>query len=213
MRTVCFMADRRPLASRGSHFAIRGARFLTRKGVTPNAISMSSVGFAAMAFLALWTTTRTDNGLDWLLYLSAAAFIQLRLIANLMDGMVAIEGGKSTPDGAFWNEAPDRVADLLILTGAGLAVQAPALGLLAACGALLTAYVRELGRAEGQKADFSGPMAKQHRMAVLTVALIGAAFTLPLITAALWLIVAGTALTVARRSRRVILTLRHGNTR
>ena len=48
--------------------------------------------------------------------------IQLRLIANLLDGLVAVEGGKRTPTGELYNEAPDRIADTAVLVGAGYAV-------------------------------------------------------------------------------------------
>jgi phosphatidylglycerophosphate synthase len=44
---------------------------------------------------------------------ATAACIQLRLLCNLLDCMVAIEGGKSAPTGALFNEMPDRFADPL----------------------------------------------------------------------------------------------------
>ena len=202
------MDNRRPLAVRSAAWAGAAARALTERGVTPNAISMASVGFAALAFGALAWSAETGALADAGLYLIAAAAIQARLICNLLDGMVAVEGGRSAPDGPFWNEAPDRLADLLILWGAGLAIHAPALGLFAAAMAILTAYLRELGRAEGLGADFSGPMAKQHRMAVLTVALVLSAPGLPLIEPGLWIVALGGALTAALRARRIVRRLR-----
>ena len=69
----------------------------------------------------------------------AAAFCQARLICNLLDGMVAVEGGKREPSGPFWNEFPDRVADILILAGAGLGLGNPALGFAAAAFAMSAA--------------------------------------------------------------------------
>ena len=80
--------------------------------------------------------------------------------------------------------------------------------------AVLTAYVRELGRAEGLGSDFSGPMAKQHRMAVVTLgALAGAVEAVTrgsdvALTVALWVVVAGTLVTAARRSARLIAALK-----
>jgi hypothetical protein len=73
---------------------------------------------------------------------------------------------------------------------------------LAAALAIATAYIRELGRAEGFAPDFSGPMAKPHRMAVLTIRHLVAALYAPngRCTATLWIIVAGTAATILRRS-------------
>src|SRR5215475_6504615 len=79
----------------------------------------------------------------------AAAGIQLRLLCNLLDGMVAVEGGRGTKSGEVFNDAPDRLADVLIFVGAGYALRWPdwgsALGWAAAVVAVLTAYVRILG--------------------------------------------------------------------
>jgi phosphatidylglycerophosphate synthase len=48
--------------------------------------------------------------------------IQLRLLCNLLDGMVAIEGGFKTKTGEIFNELPDRLSDALILIGAAYSV-------------------------------------------------------------------------------------------
>ena len=104
----------------------------------------------------------------------AIVCIQMRLVCNLLDGMVAVEGGKGSPAGVIYNDAPDRVADVLILVGAGYSgagepgvvkifAMLP-LGWCAACVALGTAYVRTLGASLMGVHDFRGPMAKQHRM-------------------------------------------------
>lgn len=206
-------SNRRPLASRDSKYARHAASWLVARSVTPNQISQLAMVFAAFGFVCL--------GLSWLagplvhaaLLLSAAACCQGRLVCNLLDGMVAIEGGRAAKDGRFWNEAPDRVSDILLLCGAGVACGVPTLGVLAAAGAVFTAYIRELGRAEGMAADFSGPMAKQHRMAALTLGCVAAAL-LPIDQSAakilevtLWVIVLGTAATVIRRSIRLISAL------
>ena len=149
-----------------------------------------------------------------LFLVAAAAFCQARLLCNLFDGMVAIEAGKSAADGGFWNEFPDRVSDLLIFAGMGYGIGQPALGWAAVAMAILTAYVRELGRGCGLSADFSGPMAKQHRMAVATIAAL-ASILEPLwsgrnelLLAALWLVALGSAVTVIRRSQRIVRALR-----
>jgi phosphatidylglycerophosphate synthase len=163
------------------------------------------MGFAALGFLLYWLST-TGGFFQFLALLLAAATVQARLVCNLIDGMVAIEGGRGAKDGPFWNEAPDRVSDFLFFTGAGLAAGDPALGLLVAALAIATAYIRELGRAEGFPPDFSGPLAKPQRMALLTAgtalaALYASEWTL---TVTLWIIVAGTAATILRRSWTLI---------
>lgn len=205
---------RRPLASRSSGWAQSLARRLSASSVTPNQISQASMAAAALAFLAFTGAGFTDGILRGFLLIVGALGCQLRLICNLLDGMVAVEGGKSAPDGPFWNEAPDRVSDILILAGAGIAAHAPILGWMAASFAVLTAYIRELGRAEGQNSDFSGPMAKPQRMAIITIAAL-IAIAEPAITGtslaltiALLIIIIGAALTALRRSFRLIASLK-----
>jgi phosphatidylglycerophosphate synthase len=206
--------DRRPLASRNTRWAQTIARRLAAMAITPNQISQASMAAAAMAGLAFWLTSETQDGLRSLLFIAAALFCQLRLLCNLFDGMVAVEGGKGAPDGPFWNEFPDRVADLFILVGAGYGIGLPALGFAAGACAVLTAYVRELGRANGAPSDFSGPMAKQHRMAAITLAAVVSAFEGlwlgdgDVMLAALVVIAIGAAFTALRRARRQTSWLR-----
>jgi phosphatidylglycerophosphate synthase len=173
------------------------------------------MAMAAIAGIAFWQAGTATGGWRVALLLAAALFCQFRLLCNLFDGMVAIEGGKQAPDGPFWNEFPDRVADILILVGAGYGAGQPILGWAAAALAVLTAYTRELGRNCGLPADFSGPMAKQHRMAVITAAAV-LSLSEPLwnghnqiIAAALWLIAVGAVITVVRRAASIVRKLRN----
>ncbi|MDU0341029.1 CDP-alcohol phosphatidyltransferase family protein [Bosea rubneri] len=206
--------DRRPLASRETSWARGIARRLSASGITPNQISMASMAMAAVAGAAFWLAGSAVSGPRAALLLVAALFCQLRLLCNLFDGMVAIEGGKQEADGPFWNEFPDRIADILILTGVGYGIGAPALGWAAAAFAVLTAYTRELGRNCGLPADFSGPMAKQHRMATITAAALLSLLE-PLwrgqnqvLVIALWLIAVGAAVTALRRAVNIVRALR-----
>lgn len=208
------LANRRPLASRDTAWAARITRKLAATGITPNQISMLGMVSAALAGLCFWGAGASGGFGRILLLLLGAAFTQGRLLCNLFDGMVAIEAQKRAPDGGFWNEFPDRVSDALILTGLALGAGVPVLGWAAVSFAFLTAYTRELGVNCGLPADFSGPMAKQHRMAVVTGAAVLTVF-LPLfggrdelIVAALWVIAVGSALTALRRAARLVAQLR-----
>jgi len=200
-------ADRRPLASRDTAWARRIASVLARSSVTPNQISTVSIAFAALGAWALVDTRP-------LALVGAAICVQLRLLCNLIDGMVAIEGGKQSATGALYNEFPDRIADSLFLVALGYACGVPWLGWLAALLAALTAYVRATGGALGLAQDFRGPMAKPHRMAVLTVGcLVGAAEiewngTRWTLLAAAVVIAAGSALTCVARALAIARTLR-----
>ncbi len=198
--------NRRPLTSRSSAWAARLASWAVQKGITPNQISQASMGFAALGFALYALSPHGPGFVQFLFLMLAAATVQARLVCNLIDGMVAIEGGKGAKDGPFWNEAPDRASDILFLVGAGLAAHQPALGLLAASLAIATAYIRELGRAEGFPPDFSGPLAKPQRMALLTAGTVLAALYASewTLTVTLWIIVLGTAITILRRSLTLI---------
>ena len=201
--------DRRPLASRNTGWARKITTRLAQTSITPNQISMASMGAAAVAGLLFYMAGQTDGFLRVVGLLGAALFCQLRLVCNLLDGMVAVEAGKGSPDGPFWNEMPDRVSDILILVGIGYSIGQPDLGWAAGAFSVLTAYIRELGRASGQEADFCGPMAKPHRMALVTFAAVIAVFisAYPIMEIALWLIVIGAILTSVRRSIHLIKRL------
>lgn len=164
-------SDRRPLASRELKVWQRTAAALAKRGVSANSISIvgMAVGVAAGFLLAL--TQHADGDVARrLLWFAGAVGIQLRLLANMLDGMVALAGNQASRLGELYNELPDRVSDVAIIIGAGYAAGGvPALGYIAACVAVLTAYVRAVGKAAGASDLFVGPMAKPHRMFTLTV--------------------------------------------
>lgn len=212
-------ASRRPIKARNSRWAAVTARWLAAHGVTPNAISLFSVVSAAVAAGALLAIrfAPVSRASASVLFLVAIVGIQARLLCNLFDGMVAVEGAKAGPAGEVYNDMPDRLADPLVLAAAGYVAggeMGVALGWLAACLALLTAYVRVLGRSLGTGIYFVGPMAKQHRMAVLTAACAVSAVAVFwnahafVFILALGLICVGAAFTVVRRTQLVIRDLK-----
>jgi phosphatidylglycerophosphate synthase len=200
-------ANRRPIAARETGWARAIAARLARTNITPNQISMASVLFAALgaAMLVWWPTIA---GL-----LLCALCIQLRLLCNLIDGMVAVEGGKASPLGRIYNEFPDRITDTLFIVAAGYAADAPWLGWLGAVFAVGTAYVRVFGGSLGLVQDFRGPVAKQQRMALLTLGCLVAAgetywqWPHRALFVAGTLVAAGSLLTCATRTRAIVAQL------
>jgi len=193
--------NRRPLKTRSSRWAQRVAASLVATEITPDQISVMSMVFAGIGAAVL---VAVDAPWSPVLF---AACIQMRLLCNLLDGMVALEGGKKSALGSLYNEIPDRLADSVIIVAVGYAVHVSWLGWCGALLAALTAYIRVLGGALGLPQDFRGPMAKPHRMALLTVgsllaaperALWGTRYTL---LAALALLVVGSLVTCATRTR------------
>lgn len=206
--------NRRPLKTRSKAWAGTLASALGKARISPDIISVFSIVFAVLGGVLLLTSgLEKGPGVRAALLIGAAVCIQLRLLANMLDGMVAVEHGLGSTSGPIWNELPDRIADALFLVGAGYAAWGLGLtagswlGWLAALLAVLTAYVRELGRGLGFPADFAGPMAKPHRMFALTVAcLIAAAEPLwgghgHALMIGLTVIALGTVWTIGRRTR------------
>jgi phosphatidylglycerophosphate synthase len=206
-------AARRELATRNAGWAKAFARWLGRSGVRPNAVSIAGVVFAIGAGVAFCFVPQLTGARRAALLLVAAASVQLRLLCNLLDGMLAVEHGFKSKTGEIYNDLPDRVADVVILVGAGYSVRDQAygvtLGWAAAVLAVFTAYVRALGGSLGVTQHFIGPMAKQHRMFTLTVVTLLAAGEALLgmspraIRIGLAVIVAGSIVTAFRRTRRI----------
>lgn len=223
--------NRRPISQRSHGWAKWLTGVLVKSGVSPNFISFTSIVWASLAGLCFYAIAlATSAGDRVLLCIGAAVFCQLRLLANMMDGMVAVEAGKASKDGMIWNELPDRFADIAVLVGAGycvasLGIADASLGWAAAVAAVMTAYVREVGRAAGAAADFSGPMAKPHRMFVMTMAALLTMFDAQLggpwveamlggdrnatgagafIKLGLWIVLIGSTFTALNRARRAL---------
>lgn len=171
--------ERRVIAQRSTRWATRAANTLAAARLTPNSISVLSVVIAAAAAGLLVGSAIAEEGRTAFL-IGAAILLPLRLLCNMLDGMLAVEHGLHTPTGDLFNEVPDRVADLLVIAAAGYATAGVwqmaghdlgvSLGWVAAALAVLTAYVRTLGAANGVGNFFDGPMAKPMRMWVLVAA-------------------------------------------
>lgn len=216
------LSGRRPLKSRQWRLFQKLAGDLANSGVTPNAISVASVIFAAAAggFLAA-TNHYEAPALRRSLWLLSAIMIQFRLIANLLDGMVAIEGGKKSVVGDLYNEVPDRLSDSAILIGAGFAWgSSPLIGLAAALVAVFVAYIRAIGASVGVGQVFLGPFAKQQRMALIAAVCFASAIlpsewqpihastALGICGVSLLAIVTGGIVTAVRRLRQIARLLR-----
>ena len=210
-------APRRILATRHAGWAKALAHGLGRARVRPNSVSVASVAFALTAAVAFYVVPSVTPGLQATALFAAAGAIQLRLLCNMLDGMLAVEEGLKTRTGDVFNDLPDRMADVFILVGAGYSIRhlsgGVTLGWAAAVAAVFTAYVRLLGGSLGVTQHFIGPMAKQHRMFTLTLAALLSAVEvmsgLPprAMPVALAAIAAGSIVTAWRRTARVMREL------
>ena len=206
---------RRPLKTRSASWAGFLSRFFLKLGFTPDGISSTGILFAAIGGVAIFHAPHSHHA--WAFWLLGAAGVQFRLLCNMLDGMLAVEGGLKSPVGELFNELPDRLEDAFILVPLGYAGGTPltiALGWTAACGAITTAYLRAMGAGLTGSHDFRGPMAKPHRMAAVTflcfvlICMDLADFVFPVVKWGLAVIVAGIAVTCVRRIHRLAATLK-----
>lgn len=193
------LTARRPLKSRQTAWAKTLSSMIASAGISPNMISFMSMVFAGLSLVS--AVLRRP--------FLAALFIQMRLICNLMDGMVAVEFGKKSKTGDLWNDVPDRFADVAIILGAGyFAASLPfavELAWLNGSLAVMTAYLRVLGASLASPHYYIGPMAKPHRMAILTAAFVIEAIhpTGHYLYGALIIMLVGQLITCARRLGKI----------
>src|SRR5205823_5854650 len=211
--------DRRPIATRNRKWAQAATAWLASRNVSPNASSIAGMFACIVGGLAAALTSISDYRILWLV---AALSAQLRLTANMLDGMVALGSRRASKVGELYNEIPDRVSDAAVFIGAGFAWGGNiAVGYIATILAIFTAYIRAAGKIAGAPNEFCGPMAKQHRMLVITLICLYSAITprswqmitfndsqIGLMTLGLVVIVVGCVITVFRRVSRITQALK-----
>src|SRR6266702_8491383 len=211
--------DRRPIATRNRKWAQAATVCLASRNVSPNAISIAGMCACIVAGIALGITSIADYRILWLI---AALGAQLRLTANMLDGMVAIASRRTSKTGELYNDVPDRISDAAVFIGAGFAWGGNVtLGYIATILAIFTAYVRAAGKIAGAPNEFCGPMAKQHRMLVITVICVYSAviprpwlilhfdnIEVGAMGLGLGLIIVGCCITIVRRLNRIAHALR-----
>lgn len=210
------VANRRPIADVFRTTAHAATRWCAARGVHPNWISYASMVAAAGAAVS-FAVGGTHAG--WLLVACVGCVV--RLWCNMLDGMVAIESGKTSKLGEIVNELPDRISDVLIFVGVALnATCVSGVGYGAAIAALLVAYVGILGQTVGAPRQFGGLMSKPWRMVVVMVAAVVTALA-PLVandalqsgwrsplTAGCLVVIAGSVQTIAVRLLRTVRWIR-----
>ena len=213
------LIDRRPIATRNRKWAQAATAWLASRNVSPNAISIAGMCACIVAGIALAVTSICDYRILWLV---AALGAQLRLTANMLDGMVALVSGRASKTGELYNEVPDRISDAAVFIGAGFAWGGNiTLGYIATILSIFTAYVRAAGKIAGAPNEFCGPMAKQHRMLVITVICVYSAVVpqswqifrsdkleVGAISLGLGVIIVGCCITIVRRLNRIEHVLR-----
>lgn len=231
--TTYEVRDRRPMPPREWAVMRWFTNAVIKLRLSANAVSVLSVVCAVISAAAMVAAPADPVWARVLFWCAAAVFIELRAFCNLLDGMVAVQTKTASPVGELYNEVSDRLSDIAMLVGFGLAIGHAALGLAAACGAVLVAYVRAQAAAAGAGQDYCGPMAKPARMQIMAIGCLLIAvwplewreafwgliddsyvgtplFGLFYPQAILWLIVGGCVVTTIRRLQHASRRLREG---
>ena len=162
-------SERRPLKTRSAAWAQRLAALLARRRVSPNAISVTGLGFALVGGALLLAVSRSAHSRVARpargrgLYSTAAALQHARWLGR--GGRARAFKGRR----ALQRTARSRGGHGVARHRRVMPRDAVELGWFAAALALLTAYLRAFGGSLGQPADFRGPGAKPQRMFWLSV--------------------------------------------
>lgn len=176
------------------------ARWLLRRGMTPNA--MTAIGALGVSTMALVFYPRGELFVGTL---AVTAFI----FSDLLDGTMARLSGRTSTWGAFVDSTLDRVADASIFAALVMHYSASGdgalqlLALLALVGGALVPYVK--ARAESLGLTCEGGLAERaERLIVILVSTGFSGLGVPYIAAVgLWLLVIATLITLMQRLLQV----------
>ena len=215
-------SERRPMGLRTYAPIQRLAKAIAEVGVRPQWISLSPLGLAALSLYGFWAA----RGLHLTPFKGALGLVLVMLcilgqrlatvLARLVQDEVVMKGGAARSQGeAYWNEVPDRVGDLVILAGVGLAVELLWLGMLAGILVLFSAYLREFGARVNGQMECSGPLSSPRSVQLALIICLLAFLWLffdpdrspQILLGGLGVIILGTFATVLWRSWRLIQRL------
>jgi CDP-diacylglycerol--glycerol-3-phosphate 3-phosphatidyltransferase len=171
---------------------------LARMGVTPNAITVVGTLGAIAGALVLFTR-------GW--WFAGALVIWAFVMLDALDGIVARASGRTSRFGAVLDSTCDRFADAAVFGSIGwyYALHGQRWMLLAALLCLVLGAVTSYIRARAEGAGFTCSVGIAERTDRLIVVLVGTGFTgppfhVPYVQAiALWLLVAGSTITIGQR--------------
>lgn len=167
------------------------AKGLVRMGVTANGLTLAGL---LCTFAAIWVVLAVDQRLG-------AALLAVAAATDAFDGAVARLRGTSSSLGAFYDSVADRISDAALLGAAAWLVRDEpllfAVAMVALAGAQVTSYVRAKAEALGWTATV-GVLERAERVIIIILG-----FGLDLVPVALWMLAAGSLVTIAQRWRVV----------
>lgn len=122
-----------------------------RLGVSPNEVTVASMGVAVAAAVAL---AIAGNDPSW--YLLGGGLVLFNGFLDMLDGALARQTDSATLEGDFLDHLIDRYADVVILGGLVAGVGRYDIGFVAIVGILLNAYVGTQAQAVGLNRMYEG---------------------------------------------------------
>lgn len=137
-------------------------------GLSPNTVSVISLGFALAAAAAFSLA-------EPMWYVLGGLFVFCNGWLDLIDGALARKQEIASPQGDLLDHVIDRYADLIIIGGLAAGVESFALGFLAVTGVLMTSYLGTQIQAVGLGRAYGGLVGRADRLVLMGLAGVAAA--------------------------------------
>jgi archaetidylinositol phosphate synthase len=138
----------------------------TRRGVTPNAVTVVSFFVALFAGASLYVATPVS-------YAVASLLVVLNGVLDVIDGELARRTGNATERGDLLDHAVDRYADAAVVAGAAAGVGAWFVGFFAVSGVLLDAEAGTKAQAVTGGRMYGGILTRADISALVVVGAVG----------------------------------------
>jgi CDP-diacylglycerol---glycerol-3-phosphate 3-phosphatidyltransferase len=174
------------------------ARVVARVGLTPTAITLLGLTISVAGGVLI--------GFGWLT--AGAAVIGFGALLDVLDGVLARLTGTETKRGALLDSFTDRLGEVAMWSGLAFHLgRIPdatlvTVSIAAVCGSLLVPFLRAKAEKDGLEGR-GGLMGRAERLLVFGFGVGLSGLGLPTLAPALWILAAGTWLTVAQRFRRI----------
>ena len=150
-------------------------RAAARLGLSPDQVSVLAFG-AAVAAAGSFAVG------DALFYAVGAVCVLLNGWLDLVDGALARHLEVSSDGGDLLDHVLDRYADIAVIAGFTVGIEAYALGFLAVTGVLMTSYMGTQIQAVGIGREYGGLLGRADRLALMgAVGLVAAAYSAPIV--------------------------------
>ncbi len=136
------------------------------KDINPDILSYAAVPVALLTGICIYFSPEYN-----ILLIAAIILTFLRMTLNTIDGVIAIEQGKTGLTGEIVNALPDRYSDIFVMLAIAFSGYCRNfIGATAAISVLLVSYTGMLGKAIGVNWQHQGPLGKVERLILIMIA-------------------------------------------